>query len=56
MPKKLPLEKVSQILDRVTEGGSYKKIADATGVHPSTVFDLIKDFPLWAFLRVRTED
>lgn len=61
MKKRLTSEKVSKVLDRTTEGGYYKQIADEAGVSPSSVYSILRDFPLWAYFRdkvkeARTED
>jgi hypothetical protein len=52
--RKLPSKKVADILNRMAEGGSYRKIGNDTGVMNSTVFSLAKDFPLWAWFKENT--
>ena len=48
---KLSNSKIASILDRITEGGGYDKIAEDVKCSPATIMKLVKDYPLWAYLR-----
>lgn len=48
---KISSEKVAEILNKASLGGSLAKVALATEVAHSTVDKVIKDFPLWDWFR-----
>lgn len=47
--------KISEILDRTTEGGSFINIGKDTQVNHATVWNILQDFPLWAYLRNKSK-
>lgn len=49
--KKLRIEKLSSILDRLTTGESYRTIGLKEDTDPSTVFNIARDFPLWGYFK-----
>lgn len=44
---KLSNDRVSKILDRASLGGSFRKMGKDIKETPSTIWNVLKDFPLW---------
>lgn len=53
--KKLSTTKISEILDKAVEGLSLSKIGLTVHVAHSTVYNVLKDFPLWQYFREHRE-
>ena len=51
MSKRLEKNKVTDILNSVSPGASYRNIAELSKTSASSVFHILRDFPLWAFLK-----
>lgn len=49
--KKIAQHKVSEILNRAVDGGGVHSIEKDTKVNRSTVWEILKDFPLWDYVR-----
>lgn len=56
MSKRLDKNKVTDILDAVSPGASFNTIAKASKTSASSVFHILKDFPLWLFIKDKTND
>jgi DNA-binding IclR family transcriptional regulator len=48
---RLTSEQACAVLNAVERGAGYRDIAERAGVAHSTAYGVLKDLPLWAYLR-----
>lgn len=54
---KVSSEKITRLLNRLTEGGSFNQVAKDVGTSKSFVFTILEEFPLWGqFMKRRESD